>query len=337
LAAPNLSWITLTMKKLALAIVLLLGLAVAADLLIVARIALDPVAVGALLAATALILGAFLALTDGGCIRALRQWAGKSRVSAISLPLLLLVPYLIFAAGTRIFSVVSLLKLGAYVLAPTALLLPDRHRHRQSANVRDWLAMAAMAVPIPAHWLSNVWNWPQDLYFLLPLTSVCSGVYAFVVVRNLEDVGYQILWRKADVATGVAYWAAFSILAIPLGYALRFIHFHPQAVSWGTLGFQFVGIYLTIAIPEEVFFRGILQNLLEKTIRVGPPGRYALLMASAIFGASHFHHPPVPNWRYCIMATLAGMFYGMAYRRRRRTSASALTHALVDTLWHFWF
>jgi uncharacterized protein len=325
------------MKKLALAIVLLIGLAAVADVLIVARIPLDPIAVGALLAATALILGAFVALTDGGCIRALRHWAGKSRVSAISLPLLLLVPYLMFAAGTRTFSPVSLAKLGAYVLAPTALLLPDRRRHRQGANLRDWLAMAAMAVPIPAHWLSNVWNWPQDLYFLLPLTSVCSGVYAFVVVRNLEDVGYQILWRKADLVTGVAYWAAFSILAIPLGYALRFINFHPHAVPWSSLGFQFVGVYLTIAIPEEVFFRGILQNLLEKTIKSGPPGRYALLIASAIFGASHFHHPPVPNWRYCIMATLAGIFYGLAYRRRRRISSSALTHALVDTLWHFWF
>jgi uncharacterized protein len=52
---------------------------------------------------------------------------------------------------------------------------------------------------------------------------------------------------------------------------------------------------------------------------------------------SHFHHPPVPNWRYCIMVTVAGVFYGLAYQWRRRTSTSALTHGLVDTLWHFWF
>jgi len=107
------------------------------------------------------------------------------------------------------------------------------------------------------------------------------------------------------------------------------------------LGFQLVGIYLTIAIPEELMFRGILQNLLENTIgaRWGTDaGRtWGLVVASVIFGASHFHHPPVPNWRYCIMATLAGLFYGTAYRTRRRISSSALTHALVDTLWHFWF
>jgi membrane protease YdiL (CAAX protease family) len=84
-------------------------------------------------------------------------------------------------------------------------------------------------------------------------------------------------------------------------------------------------------------FRGILQNLLEKSIGAGRPGRWALIIASTIFGASHFHHPPVPNWRYCIMATVAGILYGIAYRTRRRISSPALTHALVDTLWHFWF
>jgi membrane protease YdiL (CAAX protease family) len=64
---------------------------------------------------------------------------------------------------------------------------------------------------------------------------------------------------------------------------------------------------------------------------------YGLVIAAAIFGAAHLHHAPVPNWRYAVMATLAGIFYGNAYRTRQRLCASGLTHALVDTLWHFWF
>ena len=101
--------------------------------------------------------------------------------------------------------------------------------------------------------------------------------------------------------------------------------------------FLFIGIYLTVAIPEEMLFRGILQNLLVRTIQKGPPGLYGLLIASVVFGASHLHHAPVPNWRYAILATLAGIFYGNVYRTRQRLCASALTHALVDTIWHFWF
>ncbi len=329
------------MKKLSLAIVLLLAIAALADWVVIERVPLNPFQFGTLLVATALVLAAFVALTDQAVIEALRNWAGKSPVIALGLPLLILVPYVIYAAGSRTFALIPALKLAAYAVAPSVLLLPDRLQHREGANWRDWLAMAAVAVPIPAHWLADVWLWPygppQDLYFLLPLGSVCIGVYAFAAVRNLDEIGYKLLWRARDAGVGVANWAIFSAIAIPLGYALHFIHFHPHRVSALNMIGTFLGIYLTIAIPEEVFFRGILQNLLEKSIRAGPPGRYALLIASAIFGASHFHHPPVPNWRYCIMATVAGIFYGLAFQWRRRTSASGLTHALVDTLWHFWF
>ena len=330
-----------TMKKLSLAIVLLLIVAAFGDWLVVERVPVSPLQFGTLFAATALVLGAFVALTDEAVIRTLRQWAGKSSLIALGIPLLILVPYLIYAAGSRTFAPVAALKLATYALIPSALLLPDRLGNRQGGNLRDWLAMAAIAVPIPAHWLGDVWVWPygppEDLYFLLPLGSVCIGLYAFAVVRRLEGIGYKLLWRGRDVTVGVTNWAVFSAIAIPLGYALHFIHFHPHRVSGLNLVGTFVGIYLSVAIPEEVFFRGILQNLLEKSIRRGPPGRYGLLIASVIFGASHFHHPPVPNWRYCIMATVAGIFYGLAYQWRRRTSASGLTHALVDTLWHFWF
>ena len=137
---------------------------------------------------------------------------------------------------------------------------------------------------------------------------------------------------------GFANFLAFCLFGIPLGMALQFIHPHFSSVSlWRQLPLQFFGIYLTVAIPEELLFRGILQNLLCHSIRRGPTGVYGLLISAVVFGASHLHHAPVPNWRYAILATLAGLFYGYTFRNRQRLSASALTHALVDTAWHFWF
>jgi membrane protease YdiL (CAAX protease family) len=126
---------------------------------------------------------------------------------------------------------------------------------------------------------------------------------------------------------------------------LNFIHPHSAELVSNIHGMGrtasffllFIGIYLTVAIPEELMFRGILQNLLVRSIRTGPRGLYGLLIASVVFGAAHLHHAPAPNWRYAILATLAGIFYGNVYRTRQRLCASALTHALVDTLWHFWF
>ena len=63
----------------------------------------------------------------------------------------------------------------------------------------------------------------------------------------------------------------------------------------------------------------------------------ALLITSALFGLSHFNkRTTLFNWRYVLLAALAGIFYGLAWRQERRVGASAITHASVDTIWGIW-
>lgn len=326
------------MKTGLLAVLGLTALAALAEALILMRVMIDPWRLAALLESVALLLGLFVALTNAGFVRELRHWALASRVWAVGLPFLLLIPYLILALGTGTFSWIALGKLVAYIGIPTGLLWPDLHHHREGLGWRDVAAMLALAVPVAANWLEDVWVWPQDIYIFRPIFCVLVTGYGFMVLRNLEGVGYRLLWRKSDVFDGSMNLVAFALLGIPLGIALNFIHPHMNdRVSLGGFLLQFIGIYLTVAIPEEMLFRGILQNLLVRSIHRGPHGVYGLLIASVVFGAAHLHHAPVPNWRYAILAALAGAFYGNAFRTRQRLCASGLTHALVDTLWHFWF
>jgi membrane protease YdiL (CAAX protease family) len=84
-----------------------------------------------------------------------------------------------------------------------------------------------------------------------------------------------------------------------------------------------VAIYLATGVPEEFLFRGLIQNTLERAI-----GRAALPIASIIFGLAH-----LPDLRYVLLATLAGLAYGWVYQTTRRITASAVTHALVDWIW----
>jgi membrane protease YdiL (CAAX protease family) len=87
-------------------------------------------------------------------------------------------------------------------------------------------------------------------------------------------------------------------------------------------------------VPEELFFRAWVQNLLER--RVGR--RAALVLAAILFGLSHFNKRSARfNWRYVLLATIAGVFYGRAWRENRRVPASTITHASVDWLWGLWF
>lgn len=324
------------MRKIFLITGSLLVLAAAAEGLVWLRYPHDPVKLGAFFISFALVLAAFAGLTDAHVIRQLREWAADSVLAAFGLPFLLLVPYLIFAIGTETLTSRGIGKLAAYIAAPVLLLAPDRLRHSGRAGWRDFASMLALALPVGAGWLTGIWTWPEDLYFFRPLYSVCIGAYAFMVIRNLEGVGYKLTVRWRDATDALVNFIAFAIIAIPLGIALGFLNPHAGPVSPWAVGFQFVGIYLTIAIPEELLFRGILQNFLVRSIRSERRQLYGLLIASIIFGAAHLHHAPRPNWRYMILATIAGIFYGNVFRTRKRVSAPAMTHALVDTLWHFW-
>ena len=325
------------MKKPFLAIAVLTALVIPAEAIILAQAHYDPWRLAAFLECLSLTIAAVVALTDSHIVRDFRQHAVASRGAAVGVPFVLLIPYLILAFGTATFSLLAIGKLTAYIAVPTLLLLPGRLHRAQRAGWRDFAAMLALAVPVGAGWLNGIWIWPQEVYFFRPLFCVCVGAYDFLVIRGLEDVGYRLIPRKNDAWDGLTNFIAFSLLGIPLGIFLGFIHPHAQSVSVWDVAFQFFEIYFSIAIPEELIFRGILQNFLVKTIPSAPRGLLGLAMASAIFGAAHLHHPPVPNWRYGIMATLAGLFYGNAWRSKHRLPASALTHALVDTMWHFWF
>jgi CAAX protease family protein len=318
----------------------LIGLTLIAGLteaIILSQVRLDPWRLAALLECLALLLGVFAAFAYTDFVHHVRNAALKSAVTAFLMPFALLVPYLVLALSTGTFSLTALAKLAAYIAIPTALLMPDRVHGTLSAGWRDFAAMTSLAVPVSAGWLGGIWIWPEDIYVFRPIFCVCVGAYTFLVIRNLKDAGYRLILKKADLVEGSLNFIAFTLLAVPLGLALHFIHPHARAA--GLFGFvgNFVGIYLTVAIPEEFLFRAILQNFLVKTLKGPRRGRYGLLLASVIFGLSHLHHAPAPNWRYAILATLAGIFYGNVYRIRNRTSASAFTHAMVDTVWHFWF
>ncbi|MEJ2010443.1 MAG: CPBP family intramembrane metalloprotease [Acidobacteriota bacterium] len=325
------------MKNTLLALAGLTLAAALAEAIILVRIHLDPLRLAALMGSLALLLGALVALTQEDFIERLRQWAYDSWFLAVLMPFTLLIPYLILAYGTDTFSRLALVKLAAYIAVPTFLLFPNRTYCAERASWRDFAALASLAVPVGAGWLRGIWIWPADLYIFPPIYCVCVAAYAFLVVRSLKDAGYKLIFTTGDLTEGTINFIAFILLAIPIGLALHFIHPQVRPVSVFAVIAKFVGVYLAVAIPEEFLFRGILQNLLVKTFDYPHNGLKGLLAASVIFGLSYLRFPPVPNWKFAIMATVAGIFYGNAWRIQKRTSSSAFTHALVDTVWRFWF
>lgn len=250
----------------------------------------------------------------------------NSASSRLLIAALLIAPYPLYAFGTGTFDLTALLKVGAFALAP--LLVLSLSPHKQRLTWLDALAIAAIWFPIEFRWLANTWTWPRaDISNVFTvLLAVDVGVIGFVIVRGLDGVGYRFRLSWSGLKTALLSCALFLAIGVPFGLATGFLVFNPRLDVLPTVGLA-VGLFLVTGIPEELLFRGIIQNLLSKTL--GRPW-LALIAASLIFGVAHLNNG---DWRFLVLASLAGGFYGWAYWRTGGLVAPAITHALVDAVW----
>jgi membrane protease YdiL (CAAX protease family) len=249
---------------------------------------------------------------------------------------LLLVPYLIFSGPRAEFRWVYAVVLFSIPVAIAALFefLPPGGVRPAIGKLcwQDIIALAVVGVPMEFSWIRGGFLHP-GLSALPKILLMDSAFYGFLVVRRLEGVGYDFRARVRDIVIGVRECSFFAPIAIALGVGFGFIVPHGSVPPASSASALLVVTFFFVAIPEELFFRGLLQNLLEK--RIGYPG--SLLVTAAIFGLSHFNKPLPFNWRYVLLATIAGVFYGRAWHDRRRLLPSATTHTLVDVIWSLWF
>jgi uncharacterized protein len=213
---------------------------------------------------------------------------------------------------------------------------------QQRGNWRDALILLALGLAVDLRCFDMAW--PDGLRGLGNLLLVDAGLYAFQGVRRLSGMGFDFHLKWSDWKTGLRELAFFAPIVLLLGLALGFIHPHANS-AFKVFSFPvvlkpvwtWIGIFIFVAVPEELFFRAWVQNFLER--RIGRSA--ALIAASILFGLSHFNKRNFSgahfNWRYVLLATIAGIFYGRAWRERRRVPASTITHTCVDWLWSWWF
>jgi membrane protease YdiL (CAAX protease family) len=256
----------------------------------------------------------------------LKRFAGSVKIAIAAL---LSTAYFAFAIGTNVFSWRAAVIVIAFpVLLAGFLELP---KLPQKMTWRDTAALVGIAATYYLKWLHGAW--PPELAFLPKLYLADVALYCFLVIRRLEGAGYWLIPSWSAVKLGLREWAFFVPIALALGEITGFIHFQPGIPRIGHVIAGILLTFLLIAIPEELFFRAILQNFVET--RIGKTA--ALLVAAIMFGLTHFNYGAGFNWRYVLLASIAGIFYGRAWRADRQIFASIVTHTVVDVVWSLWF
>jgi uncharacterized protein len=165
-----------------------------------------------------------------------------------------------------------------------------------------------------------------------------TGLFALLSIRRVKGVGFGFWPLTREWKIGLVHFALFLPLAAALAWAIGFAGPRLPTLGWEKTSLlavgTFFGIFWVVALAEEFFFRGLLQQWLVSWTRSEWAG---IIAASLIFGSVHIFYRLFPNWKLAALAALAGVCYGLAFRRARSIRASMVTHALVVTTWKIFF
>jgi uncharacterized protein len=260
--------------------------------------------------------------------------ATMPRTATLALVFVWCLPYFIYAAGTGDFRWTALLKLLLLAVVPLGIYSALPPRHAPAFSWQDLCVAVVLVGSVLSRQLRGIWTVPVNLDFMTRLFLITVASWCWTFVRPVPQLRYSFHISKNVLKQAAINFLLFAVIAIPWSLAIGFTRWNPR---WpGTVQFflDFLQILLFIAVLEELFFRGFLQSLLSTTLRSWVA---AQLIVSALFGLFHILHAPFPNWPYVALASVAGWFYGSAFRVSGSLMASALVHAAVDTVWRTWF
>jgi membrane protease YdiL (CAAX protease family) len=152
------------------------------------------------------------------------------------------------------------------------------------------------------------------------------------------EIGYRLAPKFKDLYIAFIALIAIMVLVVPPGLITGFLTFSvPETFDIPKLAAHFIGLFLTVALPEELFFRGLLLRGLEK---VSSRKWVPVVVSSLAFGLMHWNNVNglTIQITYVFLATIAGFGYAWAYKKSgNNLLAAILTHTLVDWIWKLVF
>jgi len=282
--------------------------------------------------AAALIEAALYVGTGFRTARDLFESISPPAIRALALTVSAVVPYVIYStlSGTFHWRWLALLALLATIASSWFIVQPRR------SPLIDILFLAVMAAVALTRVFDRIY---VELHPRVPaavlgqLMWIRVGILSVLSFRKLGGIGFGLLPTRREWTIGFQQFAAFIPVGILLDIWLRFadpVLPHPWWRTMAVMAGTFCGILWVVALSEEFFFRGVLQQALSRMVNSNLAG---LALASIAFGLVHLPFRHFPNWRFSILAGASGLFYGIAYMRANSIRAAMVTHALVVTVW----
>ncbi|HEX4230279.1 MAG TPA: CPBP family intramembrane glutamic endopeptidase [Bryobacteraceae bacterium] len=291
------------------------------------------------MAAAILLLAVILSLLIPRVQEALQAFLSRGRIGVVVVAVVLSCVLLLEATRLHALSWDFALLVFAYSLAPALMLYGQR-----PGGPASWRDMAAILLLwLPLEFAAGAKLVPKavqgQLHAAAYGVAITLALSLFLLSRRLPGMKYNLPLRASDFGNAVVGFAVAIPLLIPLGLWLGFLApMHGMRFTVPGLLWRMLAIFAGTALPEEILFRSLIQNWVMQ--RMGPSRVVpAIVLSGLIFGCAHLDNGPqaLPNWRYAILASLAGILFGAVFARSSSVVASALVHMAVDTTKHAWF
>lgn len=230
-------------------------------------------------------------------------------------------------------------QLGWPAAAPIALLIALGVAVRQPR--RPWLrylghtAFVVMALALALHWLPGFHNGLG-----IGPTRFTADAVPFSLYLNLDKplIGFWLLLACPWIVSRHTLRSSLhaTLIALPLcalaalggAWSLGILHWAPKWPDHTWL--WLANNLLLVTVVEEALFRGYIQGGLSRHLKALPHGEtLALLLTALLFGIAHVG----AGWQWVLLASVAGIGYGLAYRFGGLSAAIA-THFGLNLL-HF--
>lgn len=203
----------------------------------------------------------------------IKKWIGSAILRMLVFPFVLIVLYSIYMLLNQQSPVQGAIALVPYlIIFPGMLFLVRQYRTQKI----DWLDFTTFVIFLLLTTFIKVnpsGNLPfegKDFGSVYKVALMMIAVYAFGTIRGLDNIGLVPVLNFKYLWTAIWVWFVFYLFVGILGYSVDFIKYigHASVTKelLNKIGLTLVVTFLNTAIFEELFFRGILQNMLTKRI-----------------------------------------------------------------------
>ncbi len=203
----------------------------------------------------------------------IESWIGFDVKKTVIFPAMLIVLYFVYVLinGESPFN--GTLAIFPFLIFFPVLAFAARNRSVSKFDWYDFTVFVLFLLPTTLVSIEPTGELPfqgNGFDSIFKIVIILVAVYSFSIVRKLENVGFYPEFKLRKLWTAIWVWLAFYLTVFVIGYSVHFLrivgHDNISIDLVQKIFFTILTTFLHTAIFEELFFRGILQNMLGKRI-----------------------------------------------------------------------